>query len=175
MLPPDDPGRCCVILVGRRIIFVRWFIGDFTLTPQYFASLSVNCHDSQFHRLPTMKFASSLSVNCHDSQFHRLPSMKFASSLSVNCHDSQFWNILGSKCKVTYKPSYICHQRRLYLLTLRRMAQRAMRKCGVRLRAGRMLERARKAVSRRVEWRFRGGNRGGGGGGMGVGRWCWGW
>ena len=42
---------------------VRWFIGDFTLTPQYFASsLSVNCHDSQFHLLPTMKFASSLSV-----------------------------------------------------------------------------------------------------------------
>ena len=40
---------------------LRWFIGDFTLTPQYFASsLSVNCHDSQFHRLPTMKFALSL-------------------------------------------------------------------------------------------------------------------
>ena len=53
-----------------------FFIGDFTLTPQYFASsLSVNCHDSQFHRLPTMKFASSLSVNCHDSQFHRLPTI----------------------------------------------------------------------------------------------------
>ena len=34
---------------------LRWFIGDFTLTPQYFASsLSVNCHDSQFHRLPTI-------------------------------------------------------------------------------------------------------------------------
>ena len=26
---------------------IRWFIGDFTLTPQYFeSSLSVNCHDS---------------------------------------------------------------------------------------------------------------------------------
>ena len=103
---------------------VRWFIGDFTRTPQYFASsLSVNCHDSQFHRLPTMKFASSLLVNCHDSKFHRLSTMKFASSLSVNCHDGRFhrlptirwtdvtvyWQtrckILGSKCKVTYKPS----------------------------------------------------------------------
>ena len=64
---------------------VRWFIGDFTLTPQYFASnLSVNCHDTDH------KFASSLSVNCHDGQLHRLPTMKFASSLSVNCHDSQF-------------------------------------------------------------------------------------
>ena len=52
--------------------FLRWFIGDFT--PQYFASrLSINCHDSQFHRLPTMKFASSLSVNCHDSPDSTLP------------------------------------------------------------------------------------------------------
>ena len=34
---------------------LRWFIGDFTLTPQYFeSSLSVNCHDSHFHRLPTI-------------------------------------------------------------------------------------------------------------------------
>ena len=63
-----------------------------------FAScLSVNCHDSQFHRLPTMKFASSLSVNCHDSQFYRLPTMKFASSLSVNCHDSQFYRLPSMK------------------------------------------------------------------------------
>ena len=43
---------------------------------KFASSLSVNCHDSQFHRLPTMKFASSLSVNCHDSQFHRLPTIK---------------------------------------------------------------------------------------------------
>ena len=34
---------------------VRWFIGDFALTLQYLASsLSVNCHDGQFHRLPTI-------------------------------------------------------------------------------------------------------------------------
>ena len=43
----DSACNACYIL--------RWFIGDFTLTPQYFASsLSVNCHDSQFHRLPTI-------------------------------------------------------------------------------------------------------------------------
>ena len=41
---------------------LRWFIGDFTLTPQYFeSSLSVNCHDSHFHRLPTI----SLNRVCH--------------------------------------------------------------------------------------------------------------
>ena len=41
---------------------VRWFIGDFTLTPQYFeSSLSVNCHYSHFHRLPTI----SLNRVCH--------------------------------------------------------------------------------------------------------------
>ena len=35
--------------------FVRWFIGDFILTPQYFASsVSVNFPDSHFHRLPTI-------------------------------------------------------------------------------------------------------------------------
>ena len=85
-------GRCVALNhTGMAVYYLRWFICDFTLTPQYFASsLSVNCHDSQFHRLPTMKFASSLSVNCHDSQCHRLPTMKFASRLSVNCHDSQF-------------------------------------------------------------------------------------
>ena len=44
---------------------------------KFASSLSVNCHDSQFHRLPTMKFASSLSVNCHDSQFHRLPTISW--------------------------------------------------------------------------------------------------
>ena len=43
---------------------------------KFASSLSVNCHDSQFHhRLPSMKFASSLSVYCHDSQFHRLPTI----------------------------------------------------------------------------------------------------
>ena len=67
---------------------LRWFIDDFTLTPQYFASsLSVNCHDSQFHR------ASSLSVNWHDGQFHRLPTI---SSTSVDgetdCRDSLLTN-----------------------------------------------------------------------------------
>ena len=41
--------------VGGCVQLTRWFIGDFTLTPQYFASsLSVNCHDSQIHRLPTI-------------------------------------------------------------------------------------------------------------------------
>ena len=44
---------------------------------KFASSLSVNCHDSHFHRLPTMKFASSLSVNCHDSQFHRLPTISW--------------------------------------------------------------------------------------------------
>ena len=42
---------------------------------KFASSLSVNCHESHFHRLPTMKFASSLSVNCHDSHFHRLPTI----------------------------------------------------------------------------------------------------
>ena len=48
-------------------ILLRWFIGDFTLTPQYFASsLSVNCHDSQFHRLPTISENFS-ETDCRDS------------------------------------------------------------------------------------------------------------
>ena len=39
----------------NAVIQLRWFIGDFTLTPQYFeSSLSVNCHDDRFHRLPTI-------------------------------------------------------------------------------------------------------------------------
>ena len=43
------------LLMGNYMWKLRWLIGDFTLTPQYFASsLSVNCHDSQFHRLPTI-------------------------------------------------------------------------------------------------------------------------
>ena len=47
-----------ILLWTRRtnaVIKLRWFIGDFTLTPQYFeSSLSVNCHDGRFHRLPTI-------------------------------------------------------------------------------------------------------------------------
>ena len=36
---------------------VRWFIGDFTLTPQYFeSSLSVNCHDSHLAPSTDHKF-----------------------------------------------------------------------------------------------------------------------
>ena len=47
---------------GKLDWLLRWFIGDFTLTPQYFASsLSVNCHYSHFHRLPTI----SLNRVCH--------------------------------------------------------------------------------------------------------------
>ena len=54
-------GQISHWVAAKAITLLRWFIGDFTLTPQYFASsLSVNCHDSQFHRLPTMKFASTV-------------------------------------------------------------------------------------------------------------------
>ena len=53
-------------------------IGDFTLTAQYFASscqYSTNSMQFVLDKLDAvcMKFAWSLSVNCHDSQFHRLP------------------------------------------------------------------------------------------------------
>ena len=45
-----------ILFWARRtnaVIKLRWFIGDFTLTPQYFeSSLTVNCHDGRFHRLP---------------------------------------------------------------------------------------------------------------------------
>ena len=55
-----------IILHVQRLLYIndvprgghilRWFIGDFTLTPQYFASsLSVNCHYSQFHRSTSVK------------------------------------------------------------------------------------------------------------------------
>ena len=50
------------IMKGREKIWkdtedrkVRWFIGDFTLAAQYFASsLSVICHDRRYHRPPTI-------------------------------------------------------------------------------------------------------------------------
>ena len=72
---------------------------------KFASSLSVNCHDSQFHRLPTMKFASSLSANCHDRHFHRLPSnevcIEFVSKLSRRSvslstdHQFNFWSVDG--------------------------------------------------------------------------------
>ena len=46
---------------------LRWFIGDFTLTPQYFASsLSVNCHDSHFHRQFNL-WSVDGETDCRDS------------------------------------------------------------------------------------------------------------
>ena len=46
------------------------------------------------------KFALSLSVNCHDRRYHHLPTVIMV---------GRWWycrcKILGSKCKVTYKPS----------------------------------------------------------------------
>ena len=45
-----------ILFWARRtnaVITLRWFIGDFTLTPPYLESgVSVNCHDGRFHRLP---------------------------------------------------------------------------------------------------------------------------
>ena len=49
----DDGSTASGVVTGCQNL--RWFIGDFTLTPQYFeSSLSVNCHNSHFHRLPTI-------------------------------------------------------------------------------------------------------------------------
>ena len=76
-----------MVITGKPKI--RWFIGDFALTPQYCEFVSKLSRQS-VSPSTDHKFASSLSVNCHDSHFHRLPTMKFASSLSVSCHDSHF-------------------------------------------------------------------------------------
>ena len=61
MTVPDHSRLTTIItIVMKRIqklcdLHIRWFIGDFALTSQYFASsLSVNCHDRRFHRLPTI-------------------------------------------------------------------------------------------------------------------------
>ena len=74
--------------------YIRWLIGDFTLTPQYFElSLSVNCHDGRFHRLSTIMF-NLWSVN-GQTRFKRMvsrrwnrPSCQFTDKL-----DSKYWGV----------------------------------------------------------------------------------
>ena len=62
---------------------LRWFIGDFTLTPQIFWIEFVSKLSRQSLSPSTdHKFESSLSLNCHYSHFHRLPTI----SLNRVCH-----------------------------------------------------------------------------------------
>ena len=71
---------------------------------KFASSLSVNCHDRRFHRLPTISLhrASSLSVNCHEWRRSVSPSTdhQFASILSVNCHDRRYHRLPTIICKL---------------------------------------------------------------------------